>query len=53
MYDMAGSTAVKDLLFVGKGACAEAMERAGMFTVADVRAANLDDVSERDRSHEG
>lgn len=47
MYNMAGSTAVRDLMFVGKGACAEAMERAGMSTVADVRAANLDDVSEQ------
>ena len=41
LYSMPGSTSVRDLRFVGKGACAAALERAGMGTVADVRAVVL------------
>ncbi len=37
---------MRDLQFVGKGACAAALEGAGMGTVAEVRAVDLDDVSE-------
>ena len=44
--NMPGSASVRDLQFVGKGACAAVLERAGMATVADVRAVELDDVSE-------
>lgn len=33
MYNMPGSPSVRDLRFVGKGACAAALERAGMGTI--------------------
>jgi hypothetical protein len=46
LYNMPGSASVRDLQFVGRGACAAVLEHAGMGTVANVRAADLDDVSE-------
>lgn len=39
-------SSIRELQFVGRGVCADVLERAGLRTVGDLRLANLDDVTD-------
>eukprot|EP00798_Chlamydomonas_sp_ICE-L_P003630 gene3630-13714_t len=46
IFDMPAGASVRELKFVGNGACAKVLERAHLRTVGDLIACNLDNVTE-------